>query len=250
MKSVKIINDVNNVSFELLQDQMTELEGWEYSSVRDVVEDISGPQSAFYVTSKQGRRRMSITGYVRGLGLEGRRDLLSAIKQTGKMKLLQFTTLDDLELQTLVEVLSLQFPYNKLEKPFLLEFVAPDWRFYSQELKLAEVAVNSSDGVENMGNEITQPTFKIYGPLTEATITNLNSTESVQITYNLNDGDYIEIDTLARTVTLNGGVSVFSSFEGDFISLIAGENTLSFSATGSGGNTKLDVEYRDAYNGI
>ena len=131
MKSITITETSENITFTLDENEIGTLEGWEYPSVRSVVEDISGSKSSVYVTSKFGRRRFSIQALVRH-GLDDRRTMLKAMRQTGFLKLLKFKTLDDLELQAEVEILNLIYPYTKVQKPFLIEMVAPDWRFYSQ----------------------------------------------------------------------------------------------------------------------
>ena len=248
MKAISLTNGSD--IFSIAQDQVSNLEGWEYASVRDVVEDIAGIQSAVYLTSKQGRRRFSMTVYIPDQCLDDKRDMLKVLRQSGNMKLLKFTTIDDLLLQAYVEILAVKYPYNTLRKPFLIEMVAPDWRFYSQTENTESVAVSASETVTNDGTDVSQPVFRVHGPLATATIQNLTTAEQIDLTYALGDGSYIDIDCLNRTVKLNGVTSVFSAFDGDFPRLLPGDNSISLLATGSGGNTSLDVIYRDAYNGV
>ena len=60
MKTISIFNADDNATFTIARDQMGSLEGWEYASVQDVIEDVAGNHGATYLTSKQGRRRFSM----------------------------------------------------------------------------------------------------------------------------------------------------------------------------------------------
>ena len=248
MKTITITETSENITFTLDENEIGTLEGWEYPSVRSVVEDISGSKSSVYVTSKFGRRRFSIQALVRQ-GLDDRRTMLKAMRQTGFLKLLKFKTLDDLELQAEVEILNLIYPYTKVQKPFLIEMVAPDWRFYSQTLVNTDSA-DTEQTISNSGNEKTYPVFKINGPFTSVSTANLTTGEDFTLVETILDGEYIEIDCFNRTVKDDDGNSVIGNFTGDFFGLVSGNNLLQFNPTGSGGNTSLETIYRHAYNGI
>lgn len=249
MKSIQIINQETDTSITIPQDFMSNLEGWEYPSVRDVVEDISGKQSSVFVTSKFGRRVFSFMAYLRNQDHDERIAMLEVLRQDGYIKLLKFTTLNDLELQAEINIRRVLYPYSSIRKPFLIEMVAPDWRFYSQD----EVISNSNDAeqiVENLGNERTDPTFRIYGPGTSFLVTNLNTGEEMEITHTLLAAEYIDIDVFNRTVIEGGDTSIFTAFEGEFLTILPGENTLQWSVTGGGAETSLATTFRHAYNGV
>lgn len=176
--------------------------------------------------------------------------MLKVLRQSGAMKLLKFTTLDDLTLQAYIEILSVRHPYSGLVRPFLIEMVAPDWRFYSQTEVSQNIVPSVSEVVTNSGNDVSQPVLRIHGPITMATIQNLSTGEQADITYTLINGEYIDIDTLNRTVELDDGTAIFSAFSGEFPKLEPGDNTISLLVTGGDGNTSLDVIYRHAYNGV
>lgn len=250
MKSIKITDTINSVYFELTsQSQIGKLEGWEYPSVVPVIEEISGPQSAIYITSKYGPRRFSLTGYQSEMSKSQRRSMLQALRQNGTIKLLEFTTLDDLALRAEVEVVKVLSDYNFTNKPFLIDLIAPDWRFYGQTLNENDSA-DAEQIITNSGNEITDPVFKIYGPFATATITNLANSYAFDITGAVADGHYLEVDMLNRTVELDGLTSAFDDFDGDFFGLEPGANTLQFSYTTGGANTNLITNWRHAYNGV
>ncbi len=252
MKYLKWTDTVANKSFELFDNEISTIEGFEYPSVRDVVEDISGPQSSIFITSKFGRRDLSVMGIKRSQSFEDRANMIGVFRQDGRMRLFEFVTLDNLELQAEVVVKRILYPYNQVKKPFLIEMVAPDWRFYSQEL-FENDSADENQMISNQGNETTNPIFEIVGPFTSATILNYNNFEQFTIEYEVAEGESITIDTLNRTVTLNneyGETSVYSSMTGDFVSLLSGENTLGFDVVGDSGSTSLVTRWRSAYNGV
>lgn len=271
MKTIKITNTVSNIDFEVTQDKLAALEGWEYASVREVVEEVAGERSSVYITSKHGRRRFAFVSYLKDQCDDDRRTMLRVLRQTGTLKLLEFTTLDDLALQTDVEILAIKYPYTNVKKPFLIELVAPDWRFYSQTLKefttgqtvvlggaeipatipmsFSSVSSEENDAT-NAGNESTPPTFRIDGPGTQFTIQNQSTGKEFTITYTIVEGQYIEIDALNRTVKLNGISNIYSSLSGDLWELEPGTNDIGFITDGEGATTLLTINYRDAYNGV
>lgn len=258
MKILKVTNPTDSTSFTFYDNSsgviLRSFEGFEYAEVRDVVEDISGKQSSIYITSKFGRRRISWQGdLISSTVFTLRRQMLAAMRQTAELKVIEFTTYDDLELRCEAEIVKVLNPYNHKVHTYLIEAICPDWRFYSQAEHVNNSASASQD-IENAGNEMTDPVFRIFGPLTEVTINNLMTSESFTITLDeysgLSAGEYIDVNVKERTVKLDDGTSIYSDFDGEFFSLIPGTNTLQFSAVGDDGNTSLRVTWRDAYNGL
>lgn len=252
MKSIRITDPLSTSYFEITSanNEIGELEGWEYAEVKDSIEDVSGKQDSIYVTSKHGRRIFSLQGVKKMTLAERRSTLLKVIRQRGVKKVLTFTTLDNVALQAEIEVRKILWPYTSLKKPFLIELVAPDHRFYAQ----SPTVYNSNDAsqtVVNAGNEDTEPVFRCYGAGTSFTIENTTTSESLTITYTLVAGDFIEVDCKNRTVKLNGITDVFSSLTaGDFFSLIPGDNVLAWSKVAGDGSTSLRTTLYDAYNGV
>jgi hypothetical protein len=254
MKTIKIIDQVTSDEFEFEDSGdntiIREFEGFEYPEVRDVIEDISGPQSSIYITSKFGRRRLSFSGDIVGSDVfQTRRDMLAVMRQTGDIKLVEITTYDDLDLQFEAEIVKVVAPYNHKVQKFLIEMVAPDWRLYSQ----TETENDSSDTnqvITNNGTEASTPVLKIYGSFDDVTITNLSNSESFEISTAVADGHYVEVDCLNRTVKLDGATSMYSDFDGEFFDILPGENTISFNPTNGGVNAKLVTTFRDAYLGL
>lgn len=242
----------NNLSFSLGPNEISTIEGFEYPSVRGVIEDISGEKSSLFITSKFGRRPLSVIGFKKPQTYQERIDMLGVFRQDGNLRLMEFTSQDGRLLQSEVLVEKILYPYDQVKKPFLIEMVAPDWRFYNQ----TETVISSTDmnqNIENDGNEKTCPVFRIYGPFTSVQISNLSTGEEFSITQSVNDGEYVEVNVMNRTVMLNDGysdTSIFSSFVGEFFCLIPGVNLINYIVVGDGANTILQTTFRDAWLGI
>lgn len=247
MKSIRITETTKNKYFEITGNEIGKLEGWEYPTVISAIDDIPGNKGALYINSKFGRRRFSIQGYICGQTMAERITMGLALRQTGVLKTMTFTTLNDLALQAYVEVLSLDYKYHKLSAPFLIELVAPDPRFYSQTLNDTLFDNSDTKNVTNAGNEITGIKFKLSGAGSNWVITNNTTGKTFTLARPITGSDYVEIDVDNRTVLLNGVTSVFSSFTGDFFNLDPGVNSLTTLVTGGNGTTAIHVYHRDAY---
>jgi hypothetical protein len=254
MKQLKITDKDTSKSFTFFDNSngtiLQSFNGFEYPEVLCSIEDVSGVGGANYVTSKFGRRRMSFQGDLVGSNkFLQRRELLSALRQRGKMKLFQITTYDNLELEFEAEIVRLTMPYTHQIHSFLFEIQAPDWRFYSQDDYDEIFNANDELTVTNSGTELTQPVFSIVGPAVGVEVGNISTGESFQID-SLADGEIAVVDVLERVVTL-GGEREFSIFTGDFFGLQPGKNIIEFSvASGDSPNTQMRVDYKFAYLGI
>lgn len=253
------------------------VEGFEYPTVISSVEDISGISGAIYVNSKFGRRLLSWQGLLSTNIPENRR-VIEQICRAGSLKTIQFETCDGLQLQAEVEVLSIVMPYRIGRTKYLIQAVAPDSRFYSQELidvditqtsirggasipfPTIPVAITQSDLtdeelnaiVNNSGSEATEPILTIYGPGTGFTVRNDTTDKEFTLSTALLDGEYVTIDVRNGTVIMNGTTNVYEDFDGDFPLLEPGDNEFRFivAADIEPDTTRLNVQYRHAYIGI
>ena len=280
MKRISVVDELHNKVFDFYDNNLGTIlrsfEGFEYADVKSAVEDIPGKPGAAYLTSSFGRRIFSWSGdLLNGDVYALRREMLSPMRQSGNIKLIKFTTYDDLELQCFAEITKVVSPYTHSVNSFLIEVVSPDWRFYSQEpgtfsigqsiafggAEIAidiplEIPVEAGEGstvgtATNEGNDETDPFFTITGPGTDFTIRNETTDKEFILTTTLLAGEYVEVDVLNRTVKLNGVTNIYSDFSGDFFSLEPGDNEISFlSASGWDDDTNLALSFRHAYNGI
>jgi hypothetical protein len=281
MKILTITEQQDNNTFTFYDNYLGTIlrafEGFEYADVRESIDDVAGNYGATYITSKFGKRRVSISGDLIDSDIFAmRRRLARALRQTGTMKLITFTTYDDLALQFEAEVVKALNPYTHKTHSFLIEMIAPDWRFYSQTLKEqimgetilrggtsipaiipmsfpvpTDPATEINNIVINEGSETTDPIFTITGPGTDFTVGNVTTDQEFTLSSTLAGGDVIEIDVKTRSVIKNGTDNLYPDFTGDFWSLIPGENELRFFVgTDLTADTNLKVSYRDAYGGI
>lgn len=253
MKQLSIEDVENALTFTLYDNSgdsiLRGFTGFEFANINVVVED-SAKNGASFANSKFSKRDISMTGDLVASDVFGqRRDLLAALRQTGYLKLLKFTTYDDLLLQCYADIVKVVCPYNHSVHTFLIEAICPDWRFYSQTLHAT--TITSDTTIVNAGNELTEPTIVINGPGTGFTITNVTTGESFYIDDTLVAGQTIEIDMTENTVLLNGTSNIYDKFSGDFFSLAPGNNEISI-AVGSGSTsaTNLIISWRDAYRGV
>jgi hypothetical protein len=281
MKLFTIIEQLNNNSFTFYDNKLgsilREFSGFEFPDVQESIDDVAGPYGAVYVNSKFGRRQMTIQGDIVSPDVFTlRRTLSNALRQTGTMKLFKFITYDDLYLQFEGEVVKMVNPYNHQVHTFMIDIVAPDWRFYSQELFSYDIGQTivrggisipsnvpmslgspsgGNDAVDNIivnnGNEVTDPIFTLTGPGQDFSIGNVTTGKTFTLSTVLVGGDTVIIDVRNRTAIKNGITNVYPDLAGDLWSLAPGENELRF-FIGSGLTiaTNLNFSYRDAYSGI
>lgn len=266
MNSLTLTNaNGDSFTFENLR-----LNGFEYPEVINVVEDVGGRNGAIYVASKFSKRRLSWEGLLLENVLANRREIQKVIA-AGALKTLSFETCDGVAVEVEVEVEKLLMPYYVGPTKYLIEAVAPDYRFFDQTVQtisLTETGVTGGaqipatipmslssasqqdNTIDNEGTADTPPIFYIYGPGSHFVIRNQTTGVDTIISYNLLDGQYIVIDTENRTVLLNGQTSIYTAFSGLMWFLQPGENIIGFTPTGEGANTRLDVQWQNAYLGI
>ena len=270
MENITLVNGDDQFVFNVIGENP---EGFEFPSTRISIEDVAGDRSAVYINSKAGRRRLSWQAVIETADISQTRRDLVLVARPGNLKTLKFETCDGLELQTEVEIENVIMPYKIGRTKCLIEAVAPDWRFYSQELHEFETVqtvitgglaipaaipydmsggeVVSSTTVLNDGNEVSDPIFTIQGPGTSFTIGNQTTGGELVIDYELTSDDSIVIDVKNRTIILNGDTSIYSALaSGDFWSLAPGANIMRFIVTGADVDTLLTVNWRDAIIGI
>lgn len=280
MQTITIIDQSNSQQYifqnsRILGGLINQVEGFEYPNPIVIVADVANRSGAVAVNSKFGRRLCSFVYRITCDTLEERRNILAVLNQDGILKLIKFTTLDSLSLQFEAYINAVRASYHRLQKPFQIELLAPDYRFYSQTLKTFSTAPTTGAGgspiptpipmdfssftgtpnldVDNDGNVSTPPVFTIHGPGTTFTIQNITTGKMITISTTITAGEEIEIDIANRTI-LQGSTNIYGLFSGDLLKdmeLIPGVNELYFNAnSGTDINTSLDVAFRDAYLGV
>jgi hypothetical protein len=159
-------------------------------------------------------------------------------------------------------------------KDFQIQVVCADPRIYSQALTTLMASgtvttpgaafpwafdVNWGGGTgatqavnpTNVGNFTAPCTLVVWGPCSSPQITNATTGESIYIdSLTLAAGEYVTVDTLARTVVKNDGTSVYAKvrFPGTtWFGLAPGSNTIQLWATATTAATELDCSWRDTW---
>lgn len=278
MNKIKVTEQSSNTEYEFFDNSencvLNGFQGFDFPSIKSAVADIPGIIGSAIVASSYGRRIISWNGELVGDDVfEERRKMLLALRQTGKRKLIEFTTYDNLDLQCEGEITKVDSPYNHKVQAFLIQAVIPDFRFYSQELHSASMGESQIEGgtaiptpvpidfdgsgniggleVINGGNEDSPIWFTIKGPGTGFTVRNDTTQKQFRINYTIGDGDEVVVDTKNKRVMLNGSYNIYSALEGYFWDLAVGTNRVFFVADSDASeDTLLELEWRDAYNGI
>lgn len=130
----------------------------------------------------------------------------------------------------------------KTSNPFIL----------SSDVHSIELEPGDTSNAFNAGNAPTYPKFFVYGPCSTFLIRNEDTNEIITSGASIPDGNWVEIDTRKRTVKNNSSVNAYGNINylsTTFFSLapLDGEIPLTFTATGTGGNTKLIVRWQSAW---
>lgn len=153
--------------------------------------------------------------------------------------------------------------------PSSLEFFASDPRWYSATEHSTSIAYNSaasgraydraydygyggagqSNAVQilNAGSFPTRPHVRIDGPVTNPYIINETAGKTLQLTYTLPAGEYLDVDFADRTVMLNGTASRYYVKSGDWFELAPGNNDIRFGVGSTSGAPTAVMTWRDAW---
>jgi hypothetical protein len=158
-------------------------------------------------------------------------------------------------------------------KEWQLAFVCPDPYIYSQTLNTqtsmgggtvpgaafplvfpiafgAGVYTSLDMLVTNAGNVDAPLTIRIYGPLVNPQIQNNTTGEALWVDATLASGEYVTLNTGARTATLQDGSNAYHLVrfpDSAWWKLVPGVNDLRVFASSQGAGSQLTVEWRDAW---
>jgi len=141
---------------------------------------------------------------------------------------------------------------DKAVKEINLELIADDPFFYSiagTTVNFSATAGTTQFDASNSGNVFAEPVFSFYasaGDISDGIkLTNKSkSNEVFQFRGTVADGTTLEVDSSDFTVE-NNGVDGLSYYEGDFMGLVAGSNTLEF----EGSECEIEITFRPRFTG-
>lgn len=269
MDNIKIING----DFEFTCEEVSEAEGFETPTTRDVFIDPPEREGSLFINEIAGKRELSWRGLIKS-DVQANRRLLSRVCHPGGLKTLQFELCDgvDVQIDATVKLLS---RYSKSRCTYLITAKAPNPYFLSQTLHSVTTDVTTRKGgtpipaaipapigagggapfvITNDGDTFARPTFSIHGPGTNFLVSNLDTGESFRLNTSLTSSEIAEINTVTSEA-IKGNQNIFGLIDrtpvGSWITLAPGTNRIIFTAiSGVSLATKLTVTWRDTYIGF
>lgn len=267
-------SDPNNVG------TLTEITGFDSPEVRESADDLVQQDGGLHGDFFFGRRPITITGLVHGHSSAAERNLrLTRLMQaTNAMRAdAVLTWLPDGGTTVNFVTLRRQQPLRisgGWNKEFQISMVAADPRIYSNTLHTQTVNATDTGGaagfsfpmvfpldfgpasvsgqmfVENQGNAVSYPELTVTGPGTNPSIYNATTDETIALIYTLAAGETFVLDTLNRTVLLNGTESRYSAVDflaTDWWGLAPGTNDIRLQYFAPQSGASLQVAWRDAW---
>jgi len=122
-------------------------------------------------------------------------------------------------------------------------------------MNLASSTVIASEAIDNEGDVVTWPVWKIVGPGSEISLLNNTTGEKLEFSNSggltLGNGEWIDIDTRpgVKTVRRNDGVNLFKYLSADssMWALARGANQIDLQMSTSTSASQLVMSYRQRY---
>lgn len=261
---------------------ITRQEGLSGLPIRISKNNLTGADGAAIYKTLYGSRTMVFEGVVKGLTeveyFENRHALLEAFSRDGLTHELSITTWNG-QTYTIDAVVTgtpqiIDAVGDIILNRFRIELEAADpfFRTGEEQEYSATVAsggvgfpipapipiplISSESGstieINNLGDGEVIPQFRLDGQINEAIVTNTTTGQSFSITTNIPDGRFV---TLFRQsgddfVLLDGTTTYFQYFTGNIFSIVPGTNVIELTATSSGVNALLTINYQDVRTGV
>ena len=270
---------LNNITLGTLNSGylFKKLRGFDFPDIRVSVKERGNQSGARLNSQLYGRRVFVIEFTILGESASDyetkRRALEKALEYTGGTKRLKIYTRSGLELYSDVIVTSVDLGYeggNVVFSEARIELTAPFPFIKSLDPVSLEINQFAGGGfaipfaiplpmatgqstiatLTNNGNAYLFPIIKIYGEITNPTISDETNGQTFSITGTINDGHYVEIDTFLRTVTLDGTTNYKQYVSGDWLKFPSGASDVKLQSASYGANAKAILTYNHSYLGI
>ena len=109
------------------------------------------------------------------------------------------------------------------------------------------VTVSGSAVVENSGTSPTYPRVLVYGPVTDARLTSVETGETLHVNLTLAAGEYMDLDFANHTAYLNGNASRRGYISGTWFALPPGVTSVAFNSPTYSDSASAQVVWRDAW---
>jgi hypothetical protein len=257
---------------------LEDVTGWDSPTIRTNVEDLPESDGAVASDAWLGQRPWTMKGKVAASSAAGRNAAVVSMQQALRalrgdlVAKSQPCGLPAMQASARIADFKLSGGYVK---DFIISLISPDPRAYSQALNTQQATgiasipgaafnwafdVNFGGGsgatvninASNAGNIEAPAVFRVWGPITGIQVKNGTSGDSIYVdNVTLIAGEYIDIDTGARTVTKNDGTNLYNRvrFPGSvWWRMKPGSNSIQLWATsGTTSQTELDAIWRDAW---
>lgn len=118
---------------------------------------------------------------------------------------------------------------------------------FTVPLSVDSVTVSGSATVENNGNLPSPPRVIVYGPVTDARLTNIATGETLFVNLTIEEGEYVDLDFATHTAYLNGTASRRGYISGTWFTLQPGVTEIAFNSPTYSATASAQIVWRDAW---
>lgn len=248
------------------------LDGWGSPAPTGGVQQRSGQHGGTDPRQYLGPRTLMVSGLIRAPTRQLRLEADHRLKAACGLTLFDFTVTETIPLfvrarrQGAVQIRGNTDTLTSWQ----VELICPDPRIYSTDLRtlvLQPLAASgglrvpirvpiqitgtsvSGDGLAtNDGTEASWPVVRITGPVTDPSITNVTTGQTVTWNGTLAAGEYVVIDMSAQSALLMGQVDYTGRLSPDeFWAVHPGDNLIAFRGSSTGPGTQAEIQFRSAY---
>jgi len=259
---------------------LTDVSGFDSPNIRQNIADLPEDDGAVASQSLLGSRPFTMTGWINAQTAADRNQAMAQLQQAVRGLRADATFratpsgFPPLQVAGRLDNLRYSKIDNGFYKSFQLACVAANPRMFSQEEHVSSSSTSAgasmgapfplvfpvvfgggsgaaaSATLTNEGNMGTPPVIRIYGPVTTPEARNLTVGQSIFVDTTLLIGEYVELDTAARTAVKSDGTNLYGSVrfpDSVWWQLQPGSNDLELRASVTGAGASVTVFWQDAW---